>query len=726
MPEKIEDLFEFYDGSHPVVIEEQTNKTTSKYKKIFKLFRSVRNIDKSKSSIVESVWDKNWRKDKKKKFKNSEERKEMLNKNIENSWIELPATLQRKKEKISKEILSEYHDADGTDPEDTYVKDHSYVSVDGQPEDDTYKSNEDLDQTIFDSLERINIDTDLSQYTKMTCNNGRFDESVDGDENLSDDGSDDEDDQNVYSEIHFSGGEGEIIEDGTREEEERKPGTETQATEDGEGSDGDDEADKNKCLFNAALKEMNMLFHGTGRRDSLQSSEDVFKFLEATQETDSAKVEVYENMNGHGSLPPEIPGDSLITSKLEEIIQVEVTAPDQSDSIESSRSDKNPVSLNQQETEESNSGNGMTTFKSLKQINLLQSSAEISQDSDSAREDSAIKDLDELVERAKTNSTETEQLPENLEDGKAEPEVVSKQKMQYTDVLFAASSISRELFATANEDPKANVTTPKTEETDEKIPEKSDGEEKKTSEANQITDKEKNEEEMETKKPKGRVFSEKSEHYNELTEEERAKKKSAEAIAKELTSRLFGRKNQKVHPFKNITPSETKQADKKQGAAAPGTPKLEPVPETPEKQVSRVPKPPQMPDIVFPSPPKPEVALTSVTTAEDTEKDEQELDSKNEQCISVADWWKVMAVDGETEASPPETETKPAKTSKLSVAEILLRFEELGNKHFSEESNVTEDERTVTLKEIHQILKCLEEKVRNFEKWNESVRKVRW
>lgn len=78
---------------------------TDKYRKILQLFR---NGQKESNAVTFT------KKKKRKKRSTADERKERFKKKMEESWLDLPNTLKRKKEKISQELLSEYHSAEGS------------------------------------------------------------------------------------------------------------------------------------------------------------------------------------------------------------------------------------------------------------------------------------------------------------------------------------------------------------------------------------------------------------------------------------------------------------------------------------------------------------------------------------------------------------------------------------------------------------------------------------
>jgi len=207
-----------------------------------------------------------------------------------------------------------------------------------------------------------------------------------------------------------------------------------------------------------------------------------------------------------------------------------------------------------------------------------------------------------------------------------------------------------------------------------------------------------------------------------LNAEEKAKKQSAEAIAKELSAQIFSKKSGK----------SPKTFDKHREEFLKSLGYDISVTKTDGSIVDSVKK-----TVIALEPPEVIENFYSVSNLLDgpgiqelpgeDEEDQCSVFSGDLQYFSVAEWRKAVAMGTkrgisaaamETIVEEPESDT----ATKLSVREILRRFEELGNRHFNEKLFLSEEEKTATLKQIHETLKCLEEKVRLFETKHDYAR----
>lgn len=196
-----------------------------------------------------------------------------------------------------------------------------------------------------------------------------------------------------------------------------------------------------------------------------------------------------------------------------------------------------------------------------------------------------------------------------------------------------------------------------------------------------------------------------------LNADEKAKKKSAEAIAKELSAQIFAKKTKNPKTFDK----HREEFLKSLGYDISVTKTDGSIVDSVKKTVIAL-EPPEVVENFY----SVSNLLDGPAIVEEDAEDSGSVFSGDLQYFSVAEWRKAVAmgtkrgiasVAMETIVEEPETDT----ATKLSVREILRRFEELGNKHFNEKLFLSEEEKTATLKQIHETLKCLEEKVRLFE-----------
>lgn len=735
MPEKIEESFDFYEETHQNVLEQSNKANSNKCKKILKLFRSVRK-EKGKIPIIESGWEKNGKKDKKKKCKNSEERKEMLKKNIENNWMELSTTLKRKMENLSEEILPIPEESECNGDENNHSGDDDSV-------------NENLEENGFEKecefkIENLKQEENEPNALPATKTNdfeicaARFDEK-----NIQ-----------ICEELQKVRCNNISSEEGEMETEEllnifkfKKKKFGTDKVDDG-GGDGEN---SNKFLYNAAVKEMNLIFHNLARK----CSQDRFVFNKFDLIPNDNVGESDLNKSLHVSA-----ADKKIIAQNcgvhEETVENELTT---SKTIEFSGEFSNGNTTIVPSTSQtdcavfsgSESGSARSpSFQCERETNSSEYYVEMKYVCDNDSE--SCKNLcQESLDGFVNDVENSEKSLDATTERKNKLEFLSKQNIQYSDIIFPVPSRTHEFLI--NKDFKENVITTATEDEkkfsyeeirrqkfDLSKSENENKDEELEGNASQSINESKTLEWDEKKKekcfPNENAEQTACELSNKLTDEQRAKKKSAEAIAKELTSHVFSKKHRKTESLENsyvkqtftqknnfVDPSENHSDGNKSVESL----KLH------EEEGLRV----ECKGVTMPNDEKiqnntteatPEYSKPADAVIESKEEKigentrEQESESENVRCLGLADWWKMVNFDSEMTSESITNDRDPEVCSKLTVPEILKRFEELGNKHFAD---ATDDERTITLREINRTLKCLEEKVKNFSNWNGSPMKVR-
>lgn len=593
---------EVYHG--PISTDETPKPPLNKYRKLLYLFRTHHKDEKLKIQNAEPKKAKKTSKKKEdaKKKTNCDERKEIFKKNMENSWVELPNTLKRKKEKISQERLSEYLDED-TDQ----------CSMKSMPSDKFLNRNKEPLNGGF---------PDISPYLRNSPEGFR----------------------NTCERF-------------------RDPSGSTSSNEKSYDSKSDTYASQ------SVIFETHPIVHYH------ESQEDKVSRIDQVISNGSGFQEVNQSFD----LQPEKKQERVDSNSSDSVINDSLMS---SSASEASQNDDSGTEI----------GSGEVSKKPLKEM---------------------VSDFEKICTQnlKKSQFQPKREKKEDSESQSSEPEP----KHQYSDILFDVHPNNEGMFVNNEFDDKERPKPPIVYQ------ELSFEKEKENETYDEVG---------ETEKPK-HIYQELTHKEEEpdvlrtshLNAEEKAKKKSAEAIAKELSMQILAKKGGR----------NPKTFDKHREEFLKSLGYDISVMKTDGSIVDSVKK-----TVIALEPPEVVENYYSVSNlldgpgiAEHPAEDETSSTFSGDlQYFSVAEWRKAVAmgtkrgiasVAMETIVEEPETDT----ATKLTVREILRRFEELGNKHFNEKLFLSEEEKTATLKQIHETLKCLEEKVRLFETKHDLTHQVR-
>lgn len=700
MPEKTEDLFEPRDQS----VLEQTTKTNNKCKNILKIFRNIR---KEKGKGVDSTWEEDDKKCKKKACRDSEERKEMLQKNMEDSWTELPTTLKRQKEKISQEILSEFHDSDSNDTE----QGSNGTDSDGSPE--TKIENCDMSKPNYVTktyLTNSNETEEIFSHNKIDLDNEVKEEFP----------------QVKHDEVKAS-----EIKDVTSDQKAH--------TDEGKGS-------------KETIKD-------------ISKPANITSFVEKHQETLEGKTRTTETF-GVTCIETKIQEDPKFKSSEKTHVRrtslcINTFNFNETKSYENEKTKNETtiltkfISSEEVQSKRSISSNGeFIESERFNEDEIKDVSSELPNETDSNSLEQCVEITyeSEIKSDKETLKSEEEKgsLPRNESENVSNTPIKNSVQTSYSEIIFSPASNTLGLFV--NEEFEKNDVANESEEENERQSEdkviyqeldftKSTErkEESKIEADKEVKKTEENKNEVDEKK---KLDGQPSEHPitgmpSRLTEEQRAKKKSAEAIAKELSSQIFSKRIPKsegsgtLDEKKFILPKTSKDnvlnIFNRNVEVSEGTRKEEKT--EPNESITHQ-KNQEDATIISESGKKAETKPLEEKTKEKAGENKSEI---SEEVVSgkdgnslMTDWRKALSVNSKRGTSVAmDTIVEESETEaciKLTVREILKKFEGLGNKDFGEKVEMTDDERAATLKEIYQSLKCLEEKVKNLE----MDRKVRF